>query len=129
LGPAPSLDELVKGPIAAGILRALMRDMARQATEQGMNIPAWTLPVYQALQDASGMDLDRAAVRSVLGPRPDTLKSANWVGVMEAATRAGCSTRHARRLAASGRVIARRLDRHQWLIDLESLTNVLRKMT
>ncbi|MFF2296974.1 hypothetical protein [Arthrobacter sp. NPDC058127] len=125
--PQPaSLDALLRGPIAQGVLRSLMRDVERQMREQGASVPVWALPVYKALQEASGADLDRTVVASVIGPRLAKVESTNWVGVMDAATRTGRSERQVRRLASSGRVIAKRIGHRSWLVDIDSLENVLR---
>lgn len=94
--------------------------------ENGAGVAVWALPVYKALQEASGADLDRAAAASVIGPRLAKVESTNWVGVMDAATRTGRSERQVRRLASSGRVIAKRIGNRSWLVDIESLENVLR---
>ncbi|MEO5313184.1 helix-turn-helix domain-containing protein [Pseudarthrobacter sp. CC12] len=52
--------------------------------------------------------------------------SAQWLGVMDAAARTGMSERHIRRLASTGRVVARRVGRRNWVVDIDSLENVLR---
>lgn len=124
--PLPSLDELLRGPIALGVLRSLIRDQERQMRENGAAVQVWALPVYRALQEASGAELVPAAVASVIGRAPARMRATNWVGVMEAATRTGRSERQVRRLASSGRVIAKRIGHRSWLIDIESLENVLR---
>jgi hypothetical protein len=124
--PEPSLAELVRGPIAAGVLRALIRDQERQMRENGAGIQVWALPVYRALQEASGADLGPTAVVAAIGRPQARISATNWVGVMEAAARTGRSERQIRRLASSGRVIARRIGHRSWTIDLESLENVLR---
>lgn len=125
--PLPSLDELLRGPIAAGILRALIRDQQRQMAEQGSGVAVWALPVYQALQEAAGTDLDRTAVTAIIGPRAVKSDPTRWVGVTEAAARCGRSERQVRRLASSGAVTAKRLGHRSWLIDIDSLENVLRR--
>lgn len=94
--------------------------------ENGVGVQVWALPIYRALQEASGVDLAPAAVASVIGRAPVRMRATNWVGVMEAATRTGRSERHVRRLASSGRVIAKRIGNRSWLVDIESLENVLR---
>ncbi|GAP57302.1 hypothetical protein AHiyo1_01270 [Arthrobacter sp. Hiyo1] len=50
----PSLDELLRGPIALGVLRSLMRDQERQMRENGAGVAVWALPVYKALQERQG---------------------------------------------------------------------------
>ena len=123
--PLPALDELLRGPIAQGVLRSLMRDQERQMRENGAGVAVWALPVYRALQEAAGAELAPSAVASVIGRAPARMSATNWVGVMEAATRTGRSERQIRRLASSGRVIAKRLGHRSWAIDLSSLENVL----
>ena len=121
------MDALVRGPIAAAVLRSLMRDQMRQMRENGAGVQTWTLPVFKALQEASGVATERTALVSVTGRGIGRLNSSSWVGVMEAATRTQRSERQIRRLAASGRVIAKRLGNRSRLIDIESLENVLRR--
>ena len=123
--PQPSLEELISGPVAAEVLRSLMRDQERQMRVNGAGVQRWTLPVYKALQQASGRELSAVARVSFIGPRVDTLAASSWLGVMDAAARTGMSGRHIRRLASSGRVMARRLGRN-WVVDIDSLENVLR---
>ena len=125
--PVPSLDDLLRGPIAAGILRALIRDQQRQMAEQGSGVAVWALPVYQALQEAAGTDLDRTAVTALIGPKATGGDPTRWFGVAEAAARCGRSERQVRRLASSGAVTAKRLGHRSWLIDIQSLENVLRR--
>jgi hypothetical protein len=103
-----------------------MRDQERQMRENGAGVQLWALPVYRALQEASGADLAPAAVASVIGRAPARMRATNWLGVMEAAARTGRSERQVRRLASSGRVIAKRIGHRSWLVDIESLENVLR---
>jgi hypothetical protein len=108
------------------VLRSLIRDQERQIRENGASVQVWALPVYRALQEASGTDLLPTAIVAAIGRPPARMSATNWVGVMEAATRTGRSERQIRRLASSGRVIARRIGHRSWTIDLESLENVLR---
>lgn len=125
--PAPSLDELLRGPIALGVLRALMRDQERQMRVNGASVARWTLPVYSALEQAAGAEPDRATLRAVIGRRLASPEPTTWVGVVEAAERCGRSQRHVRRLASLGSVRAKRVGRGNWLIDIDSLENVLRR--
>lgn len=122
----PRLEELITGPVADAVLRALMRDQAQQGRVNGAGVPRWALPVYKALQDAAGRDLSRPALMAVKGPPIGRLSSSSWLGVMDAAARTGMSERHIRRLASSGRVVARRVGRRNWVVDIDSLENVLR---
>ncbi|MCA4132944.1 helix-turn-helix domain-containing protein [Arthrobacter sp. M4] len=122
----PSLDDLVRGPVAAAVLRSLMRDQERQMRENGAGVQVWALPVFRALQEASGAELAPAAVASFIGRVPARMGATSWLGVMEAAARTGRSERQVRRLAASGRVIAKRIGHRSWLVDIDSLENVLR---
>jgi len=124
--PAPSLDELLRGPIAAGILRALIRDQQRQMKEQGAGVAIWALPVYQALEKAAGIEPDRSTLKAVVRPRLAAVEPTAWVSVMEAAARSGRSERQVRRLASSGSIRAKRVGLRSWLVDIESLENVLR---
>lgn len=121
-----SLDELLRGPIALGVLRALMRDQERQMRENGAGVAVWALPVYRALQEAAGTEPDRSTLKAVVAPRLAAVESTTWVGVMEAAARSGRSERQVRRLASSGSVRAKRVGLRSWLVDMDSLENVLR---
>ena len=125
--PLPALDELLRGPIAQGVLRSLMRDQERQMRENGAGVAVWALPVYRALQEASGTGLDRTAVTAMIGPKATGGDPTRWVAVTEAAARCGRSERQVRRLASSGAVTAKRLGHRSWLIDVDSLENVLRR--
>jgi hypothetical protein len=125
--PLPALDELLRGPIAQGVLRSLMRDQERQMRENGAGVAVWALPVYRALQEASGTGLDRTAVTALIGPRVAAGDPTNWRSVTEAAASCGRSERQVRRLASSGAVTAKRLGHRSWLIDVDSLENVLRR--
>ena len=73
------------------------------------------------------MEPDRVAVVSVIGRAPANVGSTSWLGVMDAAARTGLSERQIRRMASSGRVIAKRIGKRSWLVDIESLENVLRR--
>jgi hypothetical protein len=53
---------------------------------------------------------------SASGPAVETMEAQRWLAAREAAELAGTSARHARRLAAAGRLIARRRGR-DWEID------------
>lgn len=125
--PLPSLDELLRGPIALGVLRALMRDQERQMRVNGASVARWTLPVYNALEQAAGAEPDTVTFRAVFGRRQASSESTTWVGVAEAAATCGRSERHVRRLASSGSVRAKRVGLRSWLVDIDSLKNVLRR--
>jgi hypothetical protein len=124
--PKSGLDELISGPVAVAVLRSLMRDQERQMRVNGVGVQQWTLPVYRALQDAAGRQLPVSARVAYIGPPVGKLSSSSWLGVMDAAARTGMSERHIRRLASSGRVVARRVGRRNWVVDIDSLENVLR---
>jgi len=95
--------------------------------ENGAGVAVWALPVYRALQEAVGTEPDRTTLTAVVGPRPAAVESTTWVGVVEAAAQSGRSERQVRRLASSGAVTAKRLGHRSWLIDVDSLENVLRR--
>ena len=122
-----SLQDLIRGPVAAAVLRALMRDAESQMRTNGAAVPVWALPVYRALQEASEAPIGRPALVAVIGHRSVKLTASSWVSVTEASTQTGLSERHVRRLAQTGAVIARRIGRRPWAIDLESLENTLRR--
>ena len=124
--PKASLEELIRGQVAAAVLRSLMRDQERQLRLNGTGIQRWTLPVSQALHEAAGRELSTPARVAYIGPPVGKLSSSSWLGVMDAAARTGMSERHVRRLASSGRVVAHRVGRRTWVVDIESLENVLR---
>ena len=124
--PKATLDELITGPVAVAVLRSLMRDQERQMRVNGVGVQRWTLPVYRALQDAAGQQLSGSARVAFIGRAAESVGSAQWLGVMDAAARTGMSERHIRRLASTGRVVARRVGRRNWVVDIDSLENVLR---
>jgi len=103
-----------------------MRDQERQMRENGAGVALWAWPVYSALQEAAGTEPDRTTLKAVVGPRVAAVEPTTWVGVAEAAARTGRSERQVRRLASSGAVRAKRVGLRSWLVDIESLENVLR---
>ena len=123
----PPLEELLRGPVASAVLRALIRDQTRQMRENGANVPSWLTPVSRALQTAAGEDMTAAGALSATGHAFVKVEVTSWVDVAQAADLAGITERHVRRLAASGQIIARRHGRRAWSIQMESLTNVLRR--
>ena len=121
------LDELLRGEVANDVLAAVIRELTRHRTNGGA-LPAWAQPVCEALAAAADVDpipLPRNV--SDVGRGLAMLSSTRWVTAGEAADLTGCSERHVRRLAASGQVVARRVGARSWLIDQDSITNVLRR--
>lgn len=121
------LERLLVGPAARAAAVALQDHLTRHARNGGA-MPDWAVPLMRELAIAADADLPHLpVVMSATGHANDTLAESSWVTVAVAADLAGCTERHARRLAAAGRVRARRLGERTWVIDIDSLKRVLRR--
>jgi hypothetical protein len=120
------LDDLLRGEVAYAAMRSIIRDLVPQSRNLRKDLPAWAVPVLEALAAAAGEPVP-AGVRSVIGRAPAIVELVDWITVKEASGRSGKSERHIRRLAASGRVRNKRVGERSWLIDSDSLINVLRR--
>lgn len=121
-----SLDDLLRGQVARGVMRSLSRDLTQQLRWNGRTVPPWAAVVMAALQEASGEPLSPAVMSAIGRPVVTVgLAEARWVTTREAAQLTGRTERHIRRLASNGQVRARRIGKRTWQVDLDSLTNVL----
>ncbi|MGC4927247.1 helix-turn-helix domain-containing protein [Streptomyces sp. DT117] len=103
---------IVPAELSAVVLRVLLRDVgARLKADRGA-VPLSTSSLLWAL--ALAAEQAEAAEGSANGPSPDRPVSME-ISASQAAEELGCSARHARRLARSGRLPARRVGR-AWLI-------------
>jgi hypothetical protein len=121
----PDLSELLRGEVAGAVMRSVLRDLTLQQ-RNGRTLPRWPEPVLRALAEAAGVSLS-PVVLSAIGPAIGTIDPSEWVTVAVAAERVGRSERQIRRLASARKVLARRVGARSWLIDFDSLSNVLRK--
>ena len=122
------LDELLHGEVAEQLLRSLLRDTTVQVRRNGATVPEWLAPVCEALQAAAACEPPPAlnSLMSATGHAPGTVSRVGQeLPIREAAEHVGRSERHVRRLCESGRVRASRIGNRVWLVDLESLQNVL----
>lgn len=108
----------VPAALARPLLRVLMRALTREAREDGGTIPEGIGEFLRALQTATA-----PPAMADVGPSPNAPASVETVllTVAQAAEETGYSPRHLRRLAATGRVRARRLHARGWLVDPASL--------
>ncbi|MFF3092131.1 helix-turn-helix domain-containing protein [Streptomyces cyaneofuscatus] len=103
---------IIPPELSAVVLRVLLRDVgARLKADRGA-VPLSTSSLLWAL--ALAAERAEAAEGSANGPFPDRPVSME-ISASQAAEELGCSARHARRLARSGRLPARRVGR-AWLI-------------
>lgn len=96
------------------LLRVLVRALTREAREDGGTIPPGIVEFLRTLQAAARPAAD-------VGPSeaPPASVDPVMVTVAQAAEGTGYSPRHLRRLAAAGRIRARRLHARGWLVDLD----------
>ncbi|MGN6325720.1 hypothetical protein [Pseudolysinimonas sp.] len=118
------LEELLRGRVAHGVLLATMGFLRRRWEVDGSPFPSWAKPVLEALAVAANQpDPDMSEFGRAVG----TMDSTNWVTVREAARLVGRSERHVRRLAQERRVRSQRENNWLWLVDIDSLKNVLER--
>jgi hypothetical protein len=115
------LDELLRGDVARWVQGSLLRDMNRELRSNGKPPPAFAKDLLASLSEVTGSPSPAAASGSAF-ERVGTA----WSTVRDAATRTGRSERRIRQLASTGAIAARKRGR-DWEIDLDSLTNVLRR--
>jgi len=114
-----SLPPAAAGPVLTWVLRGLRTDRVN-----GVSIPPWAGPLCQQLAAAAGHPTAPSAAR---GTPVDTLDAmTHYVPTRAAAATTGVSTGYVRRLARTGRILARRAGR-DWLVDPASLTAVLER--
>jgi excisionase family DNA binding protein len=107
--PAPPAQLTIPPELARPLARIFVLGLAELARRDGSPPLVPGLAAFLAALD-----------RSASGTVPGMLDAhGNWVGASEAAAVIGCSPRYVRRLAGSGRLIARRSGR-DWLIDPQS---------
>jgi excisionase family DNA binding protein len=121
------LSELLRGPVAAGLYRALMRDQTVRVNN-GRAPERWELAVLQALAVLADVPVPQQVLSASGHPfgslsRVD-LSGAAFVSTREAAALVGRSERTIRRYAAAGRIRSRK-DGRDHLVDVDSLTRVL----
>ncbi|MEV4888985.1 helix-turn-helix domain-containing protein [Nonomuraea sp. NPDC055795] len=106
----------VPAHLARPLLRVLVRALAREAREDGGVVPPGIGAFLRALQDATTPMAD-------VGPPEPPPASVDPVmaTVTQVAEQTGYSPRQLRRLAAAGRIRARRIHTRGWLIDPDSL--------
>ena len=100
---------VVPAALCAPLLRAAVIGLDTLARRDGTGRPAPGLARLLAELDAAGTGHPLA-----------TMSETRWIAVAEAAQLAGVSERQARRLAASGRLIARRHGLRSWQIESSS---------
>jgi excisionase family DNA binding protein len=101
----------IRASLCGLVLRALVAYLGAQSRRDGGTRPAPGLARLLGQLDMA--DNGHACA---------TIDETRWVDVAEAARLAGVSERSVRRLAKSGRLIARRHGHRSWLIDADSAT-------
>ncbi|MFH9641232.1 helix-turn-helix domain-containing protein [Streptomyces globisporus] len=104
--------------MAGEVLRALIRDLTARVRTDGGEVSPTVRRVLYALHEAA-QNTAAHAPSSAHGT-PDTPPATVELTTHEAAQLLGCSTEYARRLARTGRVLARRAG-PAWLINNASL--------
>lgn len=120
------LEHLLRGRVAYGVMRALSRDLTMQLRMNGQPIPPWAPSLLASLEEAAGERLPES-VMAAIGRPVVMVDPTTWTTVHRASEITGRSERHIRRLAAAGRIRARRVGPRTWQIDLDSLQSVLRR--
>lgn len=116
LGPDGSVT--IPPGVAGEVLRALVRDLTARVRADGGEVSPTVRQVLYALHDATQRP-NTPVPSSVAGTpavAPDTVELTAY----EASIALGCSTEYARRLARTGRVLARRAG-PAWLINRQAL--------
>jgi hypothetical protein len=121
---AKALEEVLRGKVANWAMRSLVRDITRELKDLGKRPPAFARDVLEALAEAAGEQIPDSIAAS--GSAVESVVLASWISVSDAAARNGLSERRIRQLAETGRVRAQKVGT-TWQIDLDSLTNVLRR--
>ncbi|MGQ4727047.1 helix-turn-helix domain-containing protein [Streptomyces sp. Ju416(a)] len=124
--PDPGTDRLVRADgavvvppgIANEVLRALVRDLTTRVRTDGGEVSPGVRQLLWALQDAAQHPA-RTAPSSAHGTAAPAAATVELTA-HEAAALMGCSTEYARRLARTGRVLARRAG-PAWLINRQAL--------
>ena len=118
------LERLLVGPVARDVLALVTRGLTAHVRTNGGSVPSWAEPVLQSLAEAADVD---PGVSSVVGTGFGTVEPIDrMVSLVDAAASVGKSPEYVRRLCRQGRVRCRRVGR-EWLVDPESLDNVLRR--
>lgn len=117
------LSELLHGEVAEGVMRSLMRDWTVRLRQSGYPMPWYAKQVLEALAE----EVNVALPASVIGRPVAKVEVTNWISVREAAEAVGRSERQITRLAKGGKILARRLNKRSWLVDLDSLRNVMER--
>lgn len=120
------LEEALSPVVAREVLAILMKGLAVHVRTDGGALPGWAQDVCQALDELTDAPTP-ATVRRMSASGPVVGMVDTWVTTGLAAGLAGCSERHVRRLAATGRVRARQVGARTWLVDRDSLATVLRR--
>lgn len=108
----PETDVAVPGPLRRAVARLLVLGLAEQSRRDGGVRPAPGLAQFLH-------ELDRPASGPAVGKIALSPYTTGWVSTREAAELTQLNERQVRRLAASGRLIARRAGR-DWLINRQS---------
>ncbi|MFT9670517.1 helix-turn-helix domain-containing protein [Streptomyces rhizosphaericola] len=108
----PDGSVVIPAALAGPVLRVLLRDVGARLQSDQAAVPLPVTSLFWAL--ALAAERAEAEEGSANGPSPDRPVSME-ISASQAAEELGCSVRHARRLARSGRLPARRVGR-AWLI-------------
>lgn len=113
---APDGSVIVPADIAPEVLRALVRDLATRVRADGGEISPGARRILFALHEAAQRPPQPGSANGTPAVWPATVE----VTANEAADLLGCSTEYVRRLARTGRVLARRAG-PAWLINRTAL--------
>lgn len=120
----PDGSVVVPAAVADDMLRLLVSGLTAQVrSAHGGGVSPQARRVLYALHKAA--QRHEAEHMSDVGTLPPT-SSTIEMSVAEAARRMECSTRHVRRLLATGRITGRRLSPRLWLVDEASLDDYRR---
>mgnify|MGYP001113891598 CR=1 FL=1 len=116
--------DVLRGQAANWAMRSIVRDMTRELKQNGKRPPEFAKAVLETLADAAGTPAPPRIAAS--GSPAARVDPTSWLTVRDAAAKVGLSERRVRQLAQDHRVRARKPGT-TWLIDPESLANVLRR--
>lgn len=116
-------DLLRDGDVANGVMRSLLRDWTVRLKQNGVPMPWYAKPVLEALAERVNVALPASAI----GRPAARVEVTNWISVRKAAEAVGRSERQITRLARSGKIRAQRVNERSWLVDLDSLKNVMER--
>jgi len=121
------LVELLEDPeVARWLLGSALRGMKVQAVRDGLSVPKSVLPLLVALAAIADRPDLVSFASETSSARVVPASDYGLISTRQAEDTFGVSAQYVGRLAKSGRIRGRRVGR-AWLIDAESLSNVLRR--